>query len=78
PQHWEAGLLSNTFMAYNPWLHLIVLVCIWNALKFFWIGPISLVLLARARIREATAARPTESAATNTAGQSGQLSGAHS
>ncbi|GAB3844915.1 hypothetical protein [Nesterenkonia populi] len=59
------------------WLHLIVLVCIWNAMKFFWIGPISLFLLARERIREATTARHTEPVTTNTAGRSGQLSGAH-
>jgi hypothetical protein len=39
------------------WLHLLVLLFIWNALKFVWIGPISLVLLARARIREAAARR---------------------
>ena len=26
------------------WLHLVVLVCIWNALKMLWIGPISVVL----------------------------------
>lgn len=31
------------------WLHLIVLVCIWNALKMLWLGPVSLVLLAWAR-----------------------------
>ena len=34
------------------WLHLIVLVCIWSALKMVWIGPVSVVLLARARLRE--------------------------
>lgn len=39
------------------WLHLLVLLFIWNALKFAWIGPISLVLLARARIREAASRR---------------------
>ncbi|MCI1673526.1 MAG: sulfate permease [Bifidobacterium tibiigranuli] len=39
------------------WLNLLVLLFIWNALKFAWIGPISLVLLARARIREAAARR---------------------
>lgn len=59
------------------WWHLIVLVCIWNALKFFWIGPISLFLLARERIREATAARRTESATTDTAGHLRRLAGAH-
>lgn len=50
------------------WLHLIVLVCIWNAMKFFWIGPISLFLLTRERIHEAT---------TDTAGQPRRLAGAH-
>lgn len=59
------------------WLHLIVLVCIWNAMKFFWIGPISLFLLVRERIRGATAARRTEPAPTDTAEQPGQLAGAH-
>lgn len=59
------------------WLHLIVLVCIWNAMKFFWIGPISLFLLARERIREATATRRIEPDTTVTAGQPVQLAGAH-
>lgn len=39
------------------WLHLIVLVCIWSAFKMLWIGPISVVLLVRARLRESSAAR---------------------
>lgn len=39
------------------WLHLVVLWSIWCALKMLWIGPISVVLLIRARIREAVAAR---------------------
>lgn len=34
------------------WLHLLVLLFIWNALKFAFIGPISLVLLIRVRLRE--------------------------
>lgn len=34
------------------WLNLLVLLSIWNALKMLWIGPISLVLLARVRVRE--------------------------
>lgn len=29
------------------WLHLIVLVCIWSALKMLWIGPVSIFLLVR-------------------------------
>lgn len=34
------------------WLNILVLLFIWNALKMLWIGPISLVLLARVRVRE--------------------------
>ena len=34
------------------WLHLVVLVCLWNALKMMAIGPVSVVLLVRARARE--------------------------
>lgn len=37
------------------WLHLVVLWAIWNMLKMLWIGPISVVLLIRARLREARA-----------------------
>lgn len=39
------------------WLHLVVLWSIWNMLKLLWIGPISIVLLIRARVREANTAR---------------------
>ncbi|SDS38722.1 hypothetical protein SAMN04489751_1898 [Brevibacterium sandarakinum] len=39
------------------WLHVAVLWAIWCALKMLLIGPISLVLLIRVRIREAVAAR---------------------
>ena len=35
------------------WLHLIVLWACWNALKFIIMGPVSVVLLIRARLREA-------------------------
>ena len=34
------------------WLHLVVLVCLWNALKMMAIGPVSVVLLVGARARE--------------------------
>ena len=34
------------------WLNLIILLCLWNALKFVAIGPISVALLIRARYRE--------------------------
>lgn len=39
------------------WLHLVVLVCIWNALKMMAIGPASVVLLVKARAREHRAQR---------------------
>ena len=34
------------------WLHLLVLLFIYNAMKFTVMGPVSLVLLLRARVRE--------------------------
>ena len=34
------------------WLHLVVLIGIWSGFKFVWIGPISLVRLAAARVSE--------------------------
>ena len=42
------------------WLHLVVLVCIWNALKMVIIGPVSVVLLVRARARERQARKRAE------------------
>lgn len=35
------------------WLSLIVLLSIWNAIKFLVMGPVSLVLLIRVRVQEA-------------------------
>lgn len=34
------------------WLHLLVLLCIWNAMKLTIMGPVSVVLLIRARATE--------------------------
>ena len=34
------------------WLYLVVLLCVWNALKFLWIGPVSLIHLVLIRTRE--------------------------
>lgn len=39
------------------WLNLLVLLFIWNALKFLIMGPVSLVLLVRVRLREGTEQR---------------------
>jgi hypothetical protein len=38
------------------WLNALVLLTVWNAFKFLWIGPISLVLLVRCRWAERAAA----------------------
>jgi hypothetical protein len=32
------------------WLNALVLLAIWNGMKFLWIGPVSLVLLVRVRL----------------------------
>lgn len=34
------------------WLHLMVLIAVWNAMKFAVMGPISVILLALARADE--------------------------
>lgn len=39
------------------WLHLLVLVFLWDMFKMLWIGPISVLLLVRARVQETAAAR---------------------
>lgn len=42
------------------WLHLVVLVCIWNALKMVSIGPVSVALLVSARAKERQARKRAE------------------
>ena len=39
------------------WLHLLAILFIWNAMKLTIMGPVSLILLIRARIQEAAARR---------------------
>jgi hypothetical protein len=39
------------------WLNLVVLLCGWNSIKLTLNGPITVVLLIRARIQEAVARR---------------------
>lgn len=36
----------------STWLTVLVLLFIWNGLKFAWIGPVSLITLIRVRHRE--------------------------
>lgn len=45
------------------WLHLVVLLCAWNALKMLRLGPMSLIALARYRehVQRRAARREAES-----------------
>lgn len=53
PYLYLAALLIVIIRDGGPgWLNLVVLVAIWSALKMLWIGPVSLILLARVRIHE--------------------------
>lgn len=53
-----ASICTNLIADDAPgWLNLLVILFIWNALKFLIMAPVSLVLLARVRVQEAVAAR---------------------
>lgn len=53
-----ASICTNLVADGGPgWINLLVILFVWNALKFIVMGPISLVLLARVRIQEAAARR---------------------
>lgn len=47
--YWCSALIED---GGSGWLNIIVLLGIWNAFKMLAIGPISLLLLAAARLRE--------------------------
>ena len=48
-----AAILATWLHGGGPaWLNLLVLLGLWNGLKFVVFGPLSLILLARARIAE--------------------------
>lgn len=73
-----AGICADLIADGGPgWLNLIVLWGVWNAMKFLIMGPMSLVLLARARVHEsgtrrrARAERPTTDEST----EAGELIG---
>ncbi|WP_436326357.1 sulfate permease [Brevibacterium sp. FAM 27836] len=58
PYLYLASLLAVIVRDGGPgWLNIFVLITLWSALKMLWIGPISLILLARVRIREHTQRR---------------------
>lgn len=51
-----ASICTNALDQGAPgWLHLVVLWAVWNAMKFIVMGPVSLILLIRARTQEAIA-----------------------
>ena len=53
-----ASICTNSLASGGPgWLSLLVLLFCWNALKFILMGPVSVVLLIRARLREAAVRR---------------------
>lgn len=35
----------------SGWLNLLLLVCVWNAMKFLVMGPVSLIYLMQSRLR---------------------------
>lgn len=52
PYIYAAAICTTIINDGGPgWLYLLVLLFIWNALKFLWIGPVSLLLLLRSRTR---------------------------
>lgn len=49
-----ASICTNLIADGGPgWLNLLVILFLWNTLKFLIMGPVSLVLLLRVRIHEA-------------------------
>ena len=54
-----ASLISMLVATGAPaWLHLLVLILLWDAMKFAAMGLLSVVLLARARLRETRVGSP--------------------
>jgi hypothetical protein len=48
-----AALLTQWLHDGGPgWLNLLVILSLWNGIKFIGFGPVSLILLARQRLRE--------------------------
>lgn len=54
--------LTSLIEAGSPgWLYLLVMICLWSAFKMLWIGPVSLILLTRARLIERKARQRQDS-----------------
>ncbi len=59
PYFYAAAICTTIINDGGPaWLYLLVLLFVWNALKFLWIGPVSLVSLLRPRPADRQAKRP--------------------
>ncbi len=55
---YAASVMTTLIEVGGPeWLYFVMLVCIWNALKFIVHGPVSLIQLARVRVLESRARR---------------------
>lgn len=52
--HWCITTIEN---GGHGWLNLVVLLCAWNSIKLILNGPVTVVLLFRARVREVVARR---------------------
>lgn len=48
------------------WLNLLVLLCLWNTMKVIAMGPVSVALLVRTRMREAAERRLTRAISEST------------
>ncbi|TAM67018.1 MAG: sulfate permease [Microbacteriaceae bacterium] len=58
---------SGTTHGWAGWLDFVLLWAVWNSMKFIVIGPISLILLARARVIERVERRRDAYGETNVA-----------
>ncbi|MGO3148319.1 MAG: sulfate permease [Leucobacter sp.] len=53
PYLYAASVLMVSIRGGAPgWMNILIVICVWNALKMIWIGPTSLVLLACSRCRD--------------------------
>lgn len=61
PYLYAAAICTTIINDGGPgWLYLLVLLFAWTALKFLWIGPVSLGRLVGARAREWNTCRATD------------------
>lgn len=62
PYLFAASICTTLIAAGGPgWLNLLVVLFIWNALKFIVLGPMSMVLLVKTRLSEHARSRITVS-----------------